>query len=45
MESIVDSLDSVIMTILGIGAINGGMILGEIGDIIEPFKGTCICGA
>ncbi len=33
MESIVDSLDSVIMTIPGIGFINGGMILGEIGDI------------
>ena len=33
MEDIVSSLDSVIMTTLGIGAINGGMILGEIGDI------------
>ena len=33
MESLVGSLDSVIMTIPGIGAINGGMILGEIGDI------------
>ena len=33
MEDIVSSLDSVIMTIPGIGAINGGMILGEIGDI------------
>ena len=33
MESIVKSLDSVIMTIPGIGYINGGMILGEIGDI------------
>lgn len=29
----VNSLDSVIMTIPGIGSINGGMILGEIGDI------------
>ena len=33
MEDIVSSLDSVIMTIPGIGAINGGMVLGEIGDI------------
>ena len=33
MSDIVCSLDSVIMTIPGIGAINGGMILGEIGDI------------
>lgn len=33
MELIVNSLDSVIMTIPGIGCINGGMILGEIGDI------------
>ena len=33
MSDIVRSLDSVIMTIPGIGAINGGMILGEIGDI------------
>ena len=33
MESLVKSLDSVIMTIPGIGYINGGMILGEIGDI------------
>lgn len=33
MELIVNSLDSVIMTIPGIGFINGGMILGEIGDI------------
>lgn len=33
MERIVTSLDSVIMTIPGIGFINGGMILGEIGDI------------
>jgi len=33
MEDIVSSLDSVIMTTPGIGAINGGMILGEIGDI------------
>jgi len=33
MTDIVDYLDSVIMTIPGIGPINGGMILGEIGDI------------
>ena len=33
MTNIVKSLDSVIMTIPGIGYVNGGMILGEIGDI------------
>lgn len=33
MTDIVRSLDSVIMTIPGIGYVNGGMILGEIGDI------------
>ena len=33
MEDVVTSLNSVIMTIPGIGFINGGMILGEIGDI------------
>lgn len=33
MKDIVTSLDSVIMTIPGIGPINGGMIIGEIGDI------------
>ena len=33
MKGIILSLDSVIMTIPGIGYINGGMILGEIGDI------------
>jgi len=33
MQDIVKSLDSVIMTIPGIGYINGGMILGEIGDV------------
>lgn len=33
MTDVVKSLDSVIMTIPGIGYINGGMILGEIGDI------------
>lgn len=30
--------DSVIMTILGIGYINGGMILGETGDIQRFFN-------
>ena len=38
MEDIVKSLDSVIMTIPGIGYINGGMILGEIGDITRFTK-------
>ena len=33
MKDIGSSLDSVIMTIPGIGYVNGGMILGEIGDI------------
>lgn len=33
MANIVTCLHSVIMTIPGIGAVNGGMILGEIGDI------------
>lgn len=33
IESIMRSLDSVIMTIPGIGYLNGAMILGEIGDI------------
>ncbi len=33
IKDIVSSLDSVIMTIPGISSINGGMILGEIGDI------------
>ena len=33
MKDIIISLDSVIMTIPGIGPINGGMIIGEIGDI------------
>ena len=33
MANIVTCLNSVIMTIPGIGTINGGMILGEIGDI------------
>ena len=33
MTEIMKGLDSVIMTIPGIGYINGGMILGEIGDI------------
>lgn len=33
IKDIVESIDSVILTIPGIGPINGGMILGEIGDI------------
>ena len=33
IKDIVSSLDSPIMTIPGIGPVNGGMILGEIGDI------------
>ena len=33
ITDIMDALDSVIMTIPGIGPINGGMILGEVGDI------------
>ena len=41
MANLVTCLHSVIMTIPGIGFINGGMILGEIGDIYrfsEPKK-------
>ena len=33
MANLVTCLHSVIMTIPGIGVVNGGMILGEIGDI------------
>lgn len=33
MKDIVQSVDSVIMTIPGIGYVNGGIILGEIGDV------------
>lgn len=33
IEAAVDELDSVIMTVPGIGTLNGAMILGEIGDI------------
>ena len=40
MTDIVRSLDSVIMTIPGIGYVNGGMILGEIGDI-HRFSQPC----
>ncbi len=39
MTDIMKYLDSVIMTIPGIGYINGGMILGEIGDI-HRFPGN-----
>lgn len=38
IRDIVESLDSVIMSIPGIGPINGGMILGEIGDISRFSK-------
>lgn len=47
MKDIVTSLDSVIMTIPGIGPINGGMIIGEIGDInrfSEPRKLLAFAG-
>lgn len=37
IESIMVSLDSIIMTVPGIGYLNGAMILGEIGDI-NRFK-------
>ena len=40
MTDIMKSNDSVIMTIPGIGYINGGMILGEIGDI-QRFPKPC----
>ena len=40
MTEIMLGLDSVIMTIPGIGYINGGMILGEIGDI-HRFSKPC----
>ena len=39
MTEIIKLNDSVIMTIPGIGYINGGMILGEIGDI-HRFSGS-----
>ena len=41
MTEIMLGLDSVIMTIPGIGSINGGMILGEIGDI-HRFSKPCL---
>ena len=47
MANIVTCLHSVIMTIPGIGFINGGMILGEIGDIhrfSEPKKLLAFAG-
>ena len=40
MKEIMIELDSVIMTIPGISYVNGGMILGEIGDI-HRFKKSC----
>lgn len=47
MANFVACLDSVIMTIPGIGSVNGGMILGEIGDIhrfSEPKKLLAFAG-
>ena len=47
MHDIVKSLDSVIMTIPGIGYTNGGMILGEIGNISRfsyPSKLLAVVG-
>ena len=47
MANLVTCLHSVIMTIPGIGFINGGMILGEIGDIhrfSEPKKLLAFAG-
>ena len=38
MTDIMSGLDSVIMTIPGMGYVNGGMILGEIGDIHRFLK-------
>ncbi|MCI6795249.1 MAG: transposase [Lachnospiraceae bacterium] len=40
MTEIMLGLDSIIMTIPGIGYVNGGMILGEIGDI-HRFQKPC----
>jgi transposase len=40
IHSLMDKIDSVIKTIPGIGAINGAMIIGEIGDI-HRFKKPC----
>ncbi len=48
MTEIMKFNDSVIMTIPGIGYINGGMILGEIGDIhrfSNPNKAACFLQA
>ena len=43
MTDIMKFNDSVIMTIPGIGYINGGMILGEIGDItVSPILTSCL---
>lgn len=47
MANLVTCLHSVIMTIPGIGSVNGGMILGEIGDIhrfSEPKKLLAFAG-
>ena len=40
IREVMDRMDSVIKTIPGIGALNGAMILGEIGDI-SRFKKPC----
>lgn len=40
INDIMDSMDSVIKTIPGIGNLNGGMIIGEIGDI-HRFESPC----
>lgn len=40
INDIMDSMDSVIKTIPGIGNLNGGMIIGEIGDI-HRFESSC----
>ena len=40
MTEIMKFNDSVIMTIPGIGYINGGMILGEIGDVLVSKEGA-----
>ncbi len=47
IEQAMDELDSVIMTVPGIGKLNGAMILGEIGDIkrfTDPSKLTAFAG-
>ena len=46
IKSIMIEMDSIIMTIPGIGLLNGAMILGEIGrcfKILESFKAFSLC--